>query len=308
MSLREWFFRRAMARVVAKRSPSRIPLTGERLMQRDYFTATVSGLAEGDVLVDALAGDVIEGRAWVDPTEPGKRGEYAAPVEIPVARATLAKAHYTYYLRQYEYSESNSATLWLRLVVGYYHLVAWREDDRQGRFNRQSLERRNRMDLLQWLIENAPYATHGLEYLYSSPMQILTQQHGQRWIRHPAARENLNYTRLLLESLRHDKLVEFDGIAGYRPAPPALAEIESFLTDERRHEDSQSIQWRLFWVAVFAGVATVIQAVAAIWSIVSPPPPPPPPPQQPQAESRADTRSVAAAPMSSASVAAGHQP
>ncbi|HDR8909204.1 hypothetical protein [Burkholderia multivorans] len=268
MSLREWFFRRAMARVTAKPSPSRIPLSGERLMQRDYLSATLSGLAEGDVLVDALAGDVIQGRAWVEPTDSAERGEYAAPVEIPVARAALAKAHYTYYLRQYEYSESNSATLWLRLVGGYYHLDARREDFRQGRFNRQSLERRNRMDLLQWLIENAPYATHGLEYRYSSPVEILARQHGQRWIRHPAARETLNYTRMLLESLRYDGLVEFDNVGGFRPAPRAVAEIESFHTDERRHKDSQSVQQRLLWVAALTGAAAIIQAVAAAWPIV----------------------------------------
>ncbi|MBR8048870.1 hypothetical protein [Burkholderia multivorans] len=268
MTLREWFFRRAMAHVTAKRSPSRIPLTGEKVMQRDYFSATLSDLDEGDVLVDKLAGDVIEGRAWVGPTEQTEYGEYKTPVKISVARAALAKTEYTYYLRQYEYKESDSATLWRRLVTGYYHLDAWREDARQGRFNRQSLERRNRMDLLQWLLENAPHATHGLEYRYSSPLEILVRQHGQRAIRHPAARETLTYTRMLLEALRHDGLVEFDNVGGFRPAPRAVAEIESFHTDERRHKDSQSIQKRLFWVAVFTGVAALIQAGAAAWPIV----------------------------------------
>ncbi|MGQ7908766.1 hypothetical protein [Burkholderia sp. BC1] len=268
MSLREWTFRRAMARVTAKRSPSRIPLSGERLMQRDYFSVALSDLTEGDVLVDALVGNFIEGRVWVPPIEPNKSGEYVTPVTIPVARAAMAKAHYTYYLRQYEFSESDSATLWLRLVGGYYHLVAWREDARQGRFNRQSLERRNRMDLLQWLIEHASLATHGQEYLYQSPLDILTKQHGKRWTRHPAAVETLNYTRLLLQSLHHDQLVEFDNVAGYRPGPRAIAEIESFLTDERRHKDSQKIQQHLYWVAIAAGLAAAVQAVAAAWPIV----------------------------------------
>jgi hypothetical protein len=73
------------------------------------------GLDEGDVLVDALVDDVIEGRAWVGPTDQNRYGECATSVSIPVARAALAKTQYTYYLRPYEYSESNSATLWLRL-------------------------------------------------------------------------------------------------------------------------------------------------------------------------------------------------
>ncbi|WP_175719032.1 hypothetical protein [Burkholderia anthina] len=298
MSVRVWFFRRAMARVTAKRAPNRIPLSGNTLMQRDYFTATLNGLAEGDVLVDALSGDVIEGRAWEEATEAGRHGEYLTPVTIEVARAAQATAHYTYYLRQHEFSESSSAALWLRLVGGYYRLDVWREEVRQGRFNRQSLERRNRLDLLQWLIENSPHAAHGLEYLYSSPLDILTRQHGRRWVRHPAARETMNYTRLLLESLRHDQLVESDDRGGYRPAPPAIAEIESFLTDERRHEDSQKTQRRLVWVAIATGVAAVIQAGAAIWPYAFSSPP----------ESRADVRPAPATQVQSSPGAGGAQP
>ncbi|QTD95556.1 hypothetical protein [Burkholderia anthina] len=56
MSLGERIFRRAIAQAMAKRAPDRIPLTGERLMQRGYFSVTLSGLDEGDVLLTDLAG------------------------------------------------------------------------------------------------------------------------------------------------------------------------------------------------------------------------------------------------------------
>lgn len=37
MNLREWIFRRAMARAIAKRAPSRIPLSGERYCTANIF-------------------------------------------------------------------------------------------------------------------------------------------------------------------------------------------------------------------------------------------------------------------------------
>ncbi|MCA8073891.1 hypothetical protein [Burkholderia vietnamiensis] len=58
MILREWILWRALAHATAKRALDRIPLTGERPMQRDYFSVTLSELTEGDVLVDALVVDL----------------------------------------------------------------------------------------------------------------------------------------------------------------------------------------------------------------------------------------------------------
>ncbi|WP_157643742.1 hypothetical protein [Burkholderia ubonensis] len=270
MSLREWFFRRAMARAVAKRAPSRIPLTGERLLQRDYFSATLSGLAEGDVLVDSMSGNDVVGRAWVPPADPDKYGEYATPVTIPIDRAARSEVEYTYYLRQHEFREHKSTTLWWRLLVGYYHRNAWMEEFRQGRYNRQALERRRRMDLLQWLIEHAVTRSPGEERAFHSPLDILKPPGDARWARHPAAREQLDYARLLLESLLHDQLVESDGLAGFRAAPAAIGVAEVYVTEERRHADSERTQRRLLWVAIAAGFAAAVQALAAIWPLASP--------------------------------------
>ncbi|RQP98863.1 hypothetical protein [Burkholderia stagnalis] len=271
MSLREWFFRRAMARAVAKRAPRRIPLTGERLMQRDYFSATLSGLPEGDVLVDALTRDEVVGRAWVAiPGDPQGQGEYSKDVTIPVTRAAAAQVHYTYYLRQHEYNESDSATLWLRLLGGSYRRDARKEEARQGRFNRQSLERRKRMDLLQWLIDEAVAAARDRTSAYRSALEFLTHQHGKRWMRHPAALQTLHYTTLLLDSLVSEQLVKADNGKGYCADPAALAAIEAYATDERRHNDSERTQRRLYCVAIAAGFAAFVQAFAAIWPLVAP--------------------------------------
>ncbi|MFT0171494.1 hypothetical protein ACLKMY_21200 [Paraburkholderia mimosarum] len=131
-SLKEWIFRRAITRATAKCSPSRIPMSGDRLLRRDYFSTILSDFSEGDVLVDATSVDGVVGRAWVAaPNGSYGRGEYAAPVTIPFDRAALAKVEYTYYLRQYEFRECSSAILWLRLLGRSYRLTAWKEDFRQ---------------------------------------------------------------------------------------------------------------------------------------------------------------------------------
>ncbi|WP_243772230.1 hypothetical protein [Burkholderia anthina] len=193
------------------------------------------------------------------------------PVAIPTVRAARATTHYTYYFREHEFDEHRSATFVFRLETGWYRRQARKEERRQGQYNRQALERRKRMDLLQWLTDQAAAAPSGQGAPFHSPLEILTQQYGGRWMRHPAARETLAHTGLLLRSLCNDNLVEFDGIAGYRVLPSALGMLESFVTDERRYNDSERTQRRLYWVACAAGAAAVVQAGAALWSIMLPP-------------------------------------
>ncbi|MDN8037876.1 hypothetical protein [Burkholderia vietnamiensis] len=252
-------------------------------MQRDYFSVTLSDLAEGDVLVDTLDRDDVVGRAWVPATEEGKPGEYAREVRIPIARAAAAKALYTFYLRQYEYNESNSFTFWLRLLGGDYRVLAWKEDTRQGRYNRQRIARKERMDLLQWLIDESVTASRDRTSAYRSSLEFLTRQHTRRWFRHPAALDLMHYTNFQLESLRVEGLVERDDQAGYRACPAALAEVDRYVTEERRHAASQALQHWVVFVGGLALIAAFAQAAANIkqaWfdkaesSVVAATPPP----------------------------------
>ncbi|WP_394144652.1 hypothetical protein [Burkholderia multivorans] len=262
--VREFFFRRAMTLAMAKRAPDRIPMSGERLMQRDYFSVTLSNLSEGEVLIDKFDGDAVVGRAWVTLPERGEQGEYATEVRIPVSRAAVAKAQYTYYLRQYEFNENNAVTFWLRLIGGDYRVHAWTEDVRQGRYNRQRLARKQRMDLLQWLIDESVAAWRDEASGYRSATEFLTQQHTRRWFRHPAALDRLHYTTLQLESLRAQGLVKRDDFRRYQACPIALAELDKYNTEERRHKASQSLQWAVMVIGGVALIASIAQAAADI--------------------------------------------
>ncbi|MFT0171493.1 hypothetical protein ACLKMY_21195 [Paraburkholderia mimosarum] len=124
------------------------------------------------------------------------------------------------------------------------------------------------MDLLQWLIDHGTNQWPA-QRAYHSPLEILTQQHGSRSVRHPAAREHMDYTRMLLESMVHDGLAETDGVAGFRASAAAVAVAETYLIEERRHADNQRTQHRLLWVAIAAGAAAVVQAGAAVWQSTS---------------------------------------
>ncbi|ABX19398.1 TPA: hypothetical protein QDB15_006372 [Burkholderia vietnamiensis] len=234
-------------------------------MQRDYFSVTLSDLAEGDVLVDALErGDVV-GRAWVPATDEGKYGEYAKEVRIPLHRAAAARVQYTYYLRQYEYNERDTVTFWLRLLGRDYRLHAWLEDARQGRYNRQRIARKERMDLLLWLIDESVAASRDRTSAYRSSLEFLTRQHTRRWLRHPAALDLMHYTNFQLDSLRVQGLVEKDADgSGYRACPAALAEVDRYATEERRHAASQALQ---HWVILIGGLALVAAAAQAAANI-----------------------------------------
>ncbi|WP_244138172.1 hypothetical protein [Burkholderia vietnamiensis] len=217
------------------------------------------------VLVDALERDDVVGRAWVPATEENKYGAYENEVRIPLHRAATARVRYTYYLRQYEYNEGDSLTFWLRLLGHDYRIHAWLEDARQGRYNRQRIERKERMDLLQWLIDESVAASRDRANAYRSALEFLSRQHTRRWLRHPAALDLMHYTNFQLESLRVQGLVEKDADGpGYKACPAALAEVDRYATEERRHTASQALQWRVMIIGALALIAAGAQAAANI--------------------------------------------
>ncbi|KUZ80136.1 hypothetical protein [Burkholderia ubonensis] len=254
---KELWLRKAIECVLERPSPDRIPLTGdERLNQRDYFYAGLDGIdPEGDVLIAGLSSIGVLGRPWHD-------DRYQANiVNVPFERAVTAKSTFVYYLRRYEFIEHDPFRFWLKVRTGYYKRLARQEDRRENRFNRRQLERKERMDVLQAIVRLAM----DRDDRDIDPVMITTLLYERGWIRHPDGEEVLKRIRALVRVLAAEGLVEVvQTNTIYRMRPDAVRVLDQYLTEERRHVDSQSLQRKVMILGGTAAVATVVQAVANV--------------------------------------------
>ncbi|WP_261520867.1 hypothetical protein [Burkholderia multivorans] len=250
----ELWLRKAIEIVQKNPSPDRIPLTGdERLKQRNYFYAGLDGIeGEGDVLIVGLSRSGVLGRPWHD-------GRYQPDaVDIPMARAVQAKPTFVYYLRRFEFIERDPFRFWLKVRTRHYSRVARREERREGRFNRRQLERKERMDVLQAIVR----LSMDQDGRTIDAVMIATLLYQRGWIRHPAADEVLQWIRALVRVLVAEGLVEVvQQNTAYRMLPNAVRVLDQYLTEERRHADSQALQRRVMILGGVAAVATAVQAV-----------------------------------------------
>ncbi|RQQ07107.1 hypothetical protein DF107_31670 [Burkholderia stagnalis] len=150
MSLREFFFRRAMKIVAKTPAPDRIPLTAPRIYGRKFFTATISDLAAGNVLVREARHGVLVADAWNDTAE-----RYQLPVHVAYSEACQGHVELIYYLRQNEFPSDHPTCFVLGVWFGGYRLRAWWRDFRHGRYNRRTIDRRKRMDVLRTLLDHS---------------------------------------------------------------------------------------------------------------------------------------------------------
>ncbi|RQP98865.1 hypothetical protein [Burkholderia stagnalis] len=254
MNLREYFFRRAMALVVARPAPDRIPLSAPRIYGRKFFSATISGLADGNVLVREARRDVLVADAW-----DGDR--YQTPVHLGYAAASQGTVELTYYLRQYEFRSARPIWFVIAVQFGEYRLKAWWDDRGQGRYNRRTIERRRRMDVLRTLLEHSisepatPLTAIG----------VLRNQLGDRCIFHPARQELIRQAQFTLQAFADDELaLAANNAGGYHAAPRAMTVLDEYDTDERQHRNNRAIQRIVAIVGLVAVAAAIVQAVANV--------------------------------------------
>ncbi|WP_321786400.1 hypothetical protein [Burkholderia pyrrocinia] len=257
MNTENFFLRQAMKIVTRQPAPDRIPLSTPRIYQRDYFSATIRDLHGGvDVLVRGAGNDGIHADAWE-----GGPQRYQRPVRIDYDEGSRGKIELIYYLRQYEFRSSKSRSFVISVWFGGYRLKAWWDDFRQGRYNRRTIERRRRMEVLRTLLEhsiNAP--TQPL-----TPWRLLTQQLGDGWIFHPTKDVLLNQVQFTLRAFAEEGLARVGNDPGeYHAAARAMTVMDEYDTDERRHLDNRKIQRILAVFGLLALVAAGVQAVASV--------------------------------------------
>lgn len=254
MTLEEWFFRRAIALIVAHPAPDQIPLTGDRVQTRDYLIGHLSGLdPEGEVLVGGMSRSGVMGCAW----RGRDNGGFTDEVTIPYERARHASVEYSVYLRRHEFRENNSFALVLKCWARWYRICAWWKEFRLAYFYKRNLTRVQRIAVLKRV-----YALNSDLVRPVEEVSLLASMDGIRVVLHPAFSVQQQRLRLVLDSLVESQLLERTD-RGYQVRPRALEVLESYETDVQRYQQQTRIQRWIVSFTVVSALATGAQAYFA---------------------------------------------
>lgn len=230
-------------------------MSGDRLHDRDYYTVTLDTDTEhGSVLFAGLDGDAVLGRPW--------NGEIYVddPFSFSLQDFADNSIAIQYYFRRYEFRSSSAFRFELGSLVGWYKLAAAAYDLRARAYNRRSIVRQQRYDVLNLMV-NETLKDRDSRF---SAYNIILQVHGARVRRRDDLAEFINHYQLLFDSFEHEGLVrrqESDRM--YAVNPSALTVLHAYQEDARRHKDGAKMQKLMILIAVVSGIAAGVQAWAA---------------------------------------------
>lgn len=155
----------------------------------------------------------------------------------------------------------------VRFIVNWLTHYAWffRKWDRwtQGRFNKKKLTRHDRMQLLNFFVQQTIKDSR----FKASLLGLMEMLYSRRWFYHPEQESTDAYYQLLLDSLTETKDLEKTGqYSQYKLGNTGLTTLATYEQEERRHHDNVIQQERigkLTIVLVFVGVAQVLASLLA---------------------------------------------
>jgi hypothetical protein len=250
--MRIWVTRAALGVALARpQSPSRIPLSGDGVLERDYVHVSV-----------------FDEEYWYDLKYLTSRGARTAIVrryEQPPdwAEGSVLNAAFTAmtfrvidYYRETEIRYDSPGEYLLHQWVGYRRFARAKDRILQFWFNRRRLVRRDRIAVLRAIAE----VTIKRESAQFSRVGIMAELYGMRWPLHPEGESVERYCELMLESLAADgDLVSTDGYQ-YRLAPGGLRTLADYELEERRHGQMRSRQTLTILLTVVLAAIAGLQA------------------------------------------------
>lgn len=252
--MKNWLYKLAIRRALLKKSPDRIPLSGERVFLRNYYTANL-----GDnehrwrFIVQREVADGFVG-LWFEKI--GKESEERTINFNKLAEYDILIVHY---YKELEIRFSSAIEFWLNNLL-YLHW--WRYTVyRLSLFllARKNLSRAKRLQVLQFFhdksMDNWDYA--------AGPEGIMTEIYGPSWRLHPDNERLFRYYELVLESLVESGDLESKSHQ-YVMKPKALHTLFIAEEDERRHTDNRKQQKYIILLTVVLAVVGLMQVISPI--------------------------------------------
>ncbi|MER9576963.1 hypothetical protein NKJ09_22060 [Mesorhizobium sp. M0189] len=181
----------------------------------------------------------------------------------PSVVPTVQLQHFHFEVTHY-YHGHQLVTTWpsrfiLNCIVNHSAFFAWREKVAQKRFNRLTLARKDRVEVLQ-LFQTETIKQHGFHISEIALLEIL---YTRRSFRHPDEQSTRAYYKLILESLADSGDLKAQQHNQYKLQPKGLSTLATYELEERRHRDNITQQRRMITVTAIVIAVGIVQAAAS---------------------------------------------
>ncbi len=246
----------AIGRALGRPAPNEIPLSGNRLIERNYYTVALGSVHDGwRFTVQSIVSQGLDG-AWHE----GGFGP-GLPASFPKASLSQCPLQISYYVRELQISYTSAVKFLVHQLTFYPWFQVWRERASQFFFNRQKLVRGDRITVLRVLLSQT-LGNHAFRVDSGGLMGLI---YGDRWAGHPDNEQLYHYYVLVLDSLVGSGDLNVENNV-YHLSPKALSTLAQFEEDNRKHGDLVTLQ-KIIAVLTFALVMVgIIQAIAIYFS------------------------------------------
>lgn len=249
----------ALRKSARKHAPSAIPIYGDGTRGQDYYSTHVfidNGQGESvECVVDGITARGVRVREWDANTDSFSIERVATFRDLDGGRLII-----THYLegQQFRYNTASKFFLWE--FFGLYRVSMLFESSKQVLFNKKTLVRQERIDVLRNLLLKS-------ERGRDDGTNILGYQaavHGVRFIRHPDYdASSVHYRRIFDSLVESGELKKEQGGLRYWVTPKALITLAAYETEERKHRDMLSPQKWMVWLTLLLLFGTAVQACVA---------------------------------------------
>jgi len=265
--LKQRILRWLLPRLLARKSPSRIPRSGEEGKKVNcYTTCIVSDNGDWLYLVDKF--DKEKNELHVLALDYKKT--FAVPESYSINHFSPEKFHFIHYYGLYELHYKSVYDLAFNFISKYdvatVHIRIFWDIISQSRFNKKILVTKTTRELLQFLVEKQlNYDVKNSENSFNfsrkaiDEFSLMTELYSMRWVSHPKSSQERMKLELYLDSLVQSGNLQKNN-HDYFVTGKALQTLEEYEENERRHQDAVKIQKGILWLTFVIALATMVEA------------------------------------------------
>jgi len=241
---------RAINKALRRPAPETIPLSGPRSSSNDFFSVRFD-LEGGLVFLIKEPGQTAYPSLVWDESEVGRDVCFLLDRFGPL-KGDLEIEHF---YKGYRFSYSSPFWFWVAFSISWHRFRVFLSKLDQKLYNKRSLIREERMDLLRYLVERRIQNPN--EQVH--PLLLGAQRHSRKWVLHPNRDEHAEYLRLLLESFYISGDMERKG-STYVVTAKALETLSDYDREVQRHQDqlrTSRVGNALTWAIVIVGLVGI---------------------------------------------------
>ena len=228
-----------------------IPRSGVAGAQVRCFSVYIEKVGDPTLMVQNMAGGDLNCTEW-------NGQSYDKPVTLPLMSIEAKDISVMHY---YGYDEIKYRGL-MRFVLSQIfflpyakiHLIRAVESLDQYFFNKKKLFTRQRIELLQFIVQRKLDGAPGTGAVF-----LMSELYSTKWIYHPDKDKQLKRLKFYLESLTETGELRYADFK-YEPTGEALKAIEVYEEQERKHTENVKIQRRMIWLTLAIALLTGAQA------------------------------------------------